>query len=252
MRHQHPLPVLPPPHQPSTIAASPTQDMAAATETMPATLAALLTRPHNCAVPLPSHACRQTMLPGRHTVVQLASFCLILLSILATACSDLRACPKNYRPHTLARQVRALHRQETPHPHTHRVTTTAVWQHAWWQTGYQQAVPCLPAACLHLLACCSCLLRGTGACLTAVGDASSLLLLAMWDMNAVHAICTAKHPTTRAATSGEMLSRFMLPHAMARHQQQSRLATGTQALAHTHANGKQAGGASRRSAAHSH
>lgn len=109
MRHQHPLPVLPPPHQPPAIAASPTRDMTATTETMPATLAALLTRPHNCAVPLPSHACRQTMLPGRHTVVQLASFGSILLSISATACSDLRASPKNYRPRILARQVRALH-----------------------------------------------------------------------------------------------------------------------------------------------
>jgi hypothetical protein len=40
---------------------------------------------------------------------------------------------------------------------------------------------------LHLLACCSCLLRGAGACLV-VGALSSLLL-AMWDMKAVHAIC---------------------------------------------------------------
>jgi hypothetical protein len=58
-----------------------------------------------------------------------------------------------------------------------------------------QAVSCVPAAGLHLLACCSCLLRGAGACLTAAGDASSPLLLAMWDMNAVHAICRAQHST---------------------------------------------------------
>lgn len=50
---------------------------------------------------------------------------------------------------------------------------------------------------IHLLACCSCLLRVAVACCLVGAASPSFLLLAMWEMKAVHAICR-RHSTSAA------------------------------------------------------